>query len=196
MRWLEHLQRGYIEVGMVRYGLMHMIGSSFDLIIPESGRYPALTARIAVEFTSHCVSFGPKLGEKLDFEVLGNDCLIRDHRNIARAFSFDRYRWSLQLPDLVQRLSEHMCYFTGQGNWLIIRGIDDQGHFVDYEIYFRLRRRAPSMLRLVIESAYVRDLDRPKPGLPTSRKGRVRFRVMVAKVLRGEPLSDPSHNRY
>jgi len=26
MKWLEHLQRGFIEVGPVRYDLAHMIG--------------------------------------------------------------------------------------------------------------------------------------------------------------------------
>lgn len=194
MKWLEHLQRGFIEVAHVRYDLAHMIGSSFELVIAATDRFPALRCHIEVEFTSHCVSFGPKEGEELDFRILGSDRLIRDHRNVARAFCFDRYRRSLQLPDLVRTLSDHCCYFTGQGNWLVIRVIDDRGLSVKYEIYFRLRRRIANVLRLVIESAYVRDSGRPGPGLPHSRKGRVRFMVMAAKVLRGEPLRYPSYS--
>lgn len=195
MKWLEHLQRGFIEVAQVRYDLAHMIGSPFDVAIAATNRFPALTVHIQVEFTSHCVSFGPKKGEDLDFQTLGGERLIRDHRNVARAFCFDRYRWSLRLPGLVRTLGNHACYFTGQENWLVIRDIDDLGQPVEYEIYFRLRRRPPNALRLVIESAYVRDPGRPGPGLPNSRKGRIRFQMMAAKVFRGEPLRDPSHNR-
>lgn len=111
---------------------------------------------------------------------------------MARAFCFDRYRWSLQLPGLVRTLGDHACSVTGQENWLVIRGMDDQGRPVEYEIYFRLRRRMPNVLRLVIESAYVRAPGRPAPGLPNSRKGRIRFQVMAAKVFRGNRYAIPA----
>ncbi|MBB5217318.1 hypothetical protein [Parapusillimonas granuli] len=195
MKWVSCISQGFIEVSGQRYDLSHMRGPTFELAIAATARFPALTLRIEVEFTSHCVSFGPKEGETLDFDALGQDRRILDHRQVARAFCFDRYRWSLSLPTLVRTLDGHFCNFTGQGNWLVIRAIDDQGREVDYEIYFRLRRHDKDALRMVVESAYVRALGTPGPGVPHDRKGRIRFQVMAAKVFRGEPLRDPSHNR-
>jgi len=195
MKWMHYVGQGFIEVGGTRYDLSHMRGPAFELAIAATAHYPALTLRIEVEFTSHCVSFGPKDGETLDFDALGQDRRILDHRQVARAFCFDRYRWSLSLPALVRTLDGHFCNFTGQGNWLVIRAIDDQGREVDYEIYFRLRRQAGDALRMVVESAYVREPGSPGPGVPHGRKGRIRFQVMAAKVFRGEPLRDPSHHR-
>jgi len=195
MKWIHYLQQGYIEVAGTRYDLTHMHGSTFELAIAKTARHPALTLHIEVEFTSHCVSFGPKDGEALDFDALGHDRRVLDHRAVARAFCFDRYRWSLSLPGLVRTLDGHYCNFTGQNNWLVIRTIDDQGRDVDYEIYFRLRRHDGNTLRMVVESAYVRLPGTPGPGLPHERKGRVRFQVMAAKVFRGEPLRDPGRHR-
>jgi len=191
MRWGRYLTQGFIDVGSVRYYLTHMRGSTFELTIAETPRYPALVLRIEVEFTSHCVSFGPKEYEALDFDALGHDRRIFDHRDVARAFCFDRYRWSLALPELVRDLDGHYCNFTGQGNWLVLRTMDDQGRQVNYEIYFRLRRQAEHALRMVIESAYVRSPGSPGPGVSHERKGRIRFQVMAAKLARGESLRDP-----
>lgn len=195
MRWIQYLQQGFIEVESQRYDLMHMHGPVLELAIAATPRYRALMLRIQVEFTSHCVSFGPKAGQALDFDVLGQDRRILDHRNVARAFCFDRYRWSLSLPDLIRTIERHDCNFTGQGNWLVIRAIDDQGREVDYEIYFRLRRLGEHTLRMVVDSAYVRAPGSPGPGIPHARKGRIRFQVMAAKIARGEPLRDPGRNR-
>jgi len=195
MKWIGYLRQGFIDVAGTRYDLTHMRGPSFELDIAATARYPALKLRIEVEFTSHCVSFGPKGDETLDFDALGHDRRILDHREVARAFCFERYRWSLSLPDLVRTLDGHYCNFTGQGNWLVIRTTNDLGQEVDYEIYFRLRRYGGNTLRMVVESAYVRLPGTPRPGLPHERKGRVRFHVMAAKVFRGESLRDPSHHR-
>ena len=195
MQWIRYLRQGFIEIADTRYDLTHMRGPAFELAVAATARYPALTLRIEVEFTSHCVSFGPKAGEALDFDALGHGRRILDHRAVVRAFCFDRYRWSLSLPDLIRTLDGHFCNFTGQGNWLVIRAIDDQGRDVDYEIYFRLRRHDKNALRMVVESAYIRAPGTPGPGVPHDRKGRIRFQVMAAKVFRGEPLRDPSHHR-
>lgn len=77
---------------------------------------------------------------------------------------------------------------------MLVKGIDDRGKFVDYEIFFRLRRLASSMLRMVIESAYVRKAPERGAGVPRSRKGAIRFHVMALKVLRGDQLRDPRHS--
>jgi hypothetical protein len=199
LKWISILRRGFIEVANVRYDLAHLLASAFTFVIPASQRFSAVTATVHVEYTSHCVSFGAGPNGPLDFEVLGNARKIFDHRNVARAFCPDRYRWSLKLPAIIEQLEERRCYFTGHSNWLVIEDIDDRGEAVEYEVFFRLRRAAAGQLRLVIESAYVRDAERPqtagKPGIPRNRRSIVRFRVMAAKILRGESIRDPNLSR-
>lgn len=191
MKWLTLLQRGYITIGSRRFNLEHLIGREFDLIAPASASYPETKITIQVEFTSHCVSFGSSNGQPLDFYTLGVERKIYDHRQIPRAFCANRYRWSLQLPAIIYSLHRQQCYFTGQGNWTLVKGIDDQGKLVYYEIFFRLRRFAPTRLRMVVESAYAREGMEHGPGVPRSRRGSIRFYVMALKILRGEPLRDP-----
>lgn len=77
---------------------------------------------------------------------------------------------------------------------MLVKGIDDHGKLVDYEIFFRLRRLAPFMLRMVIESAYVRTAPERGAGVPRSRKGAIRFHAMALKVLRGDQPRDPRHS--
>ena len=196
MKWISILRQGYIDVASVRYGLSHLLAGAFTLAIPASAMFPAATATVHVEYTSHCVSFGPAPGEQLDFDTLGNERKILDHRHAARAFCFDRHRWSLRLPAIVAQLGERRCYFTGHSNWLVIEDITHRGEPVEYEVFFRLRRAAASALRLVIESAYVRDISKGRAGIPRNRRSIVRFRVMAAKILRGEAIRDPSLSHF
>lgn len=76
---------------------------------------------------------------------------------------------------------------------MLVKGIDDQGKPFDYDIFFSLRQLAPAILRMVIESAYVRKAPDRGTGVPRSRKGAIRFYVMALKILRGDPLWDPRH---
>jgi hypothetical protein len=77
---------------------------------------------------------------------------------------------------------------------MLVKGIDDHGKLVDYEMFFHLRRLAPSMLCMVIESAYVRKAPERGAGSPRSKRGAIRFHVMPLQVLRGDPLRDPRHS--
>lgn len=77
---------------------------------------------------------------------------------------------------------------------MLVKGIDDHGKLVDYEIFFRLRRLAPSMLRMVIENAYVRKAPERGAGVPRSSKGAIRFCVRALRVLRGDQPRDPRHS--
>jgi hypothetical protein len=195
VRWFRYLQQGHIEVARQRYDLSHLRGRTVALAIFATARYPSVQLSIEVEFTSHCVSFGPKADKVLDFNSLGFDRRIVDHRGVERAFCFDRYRWSLSLPELVRSLNVEYCNFTGWGNWLVVRLLDDRGRLRDYEIYFQLRRHGANTLRMVIESAYIREPGSPGPGIPHARKGRIRFQVMAAKIARGESPRDPHHRQ-
>ena len=197
MKWQQLLQQGHVDIDGQRYELAHLLGGILSIEIPASGKHPAIKANIAVEYTSHCVSYGPIDGApQFDFAVLGPARRVLDHREIERVFCFDRHRWSLHLPGVIEQLERHTCYFTGRDNWMVMEVINDEGQRAEYEIFFRMRRGdEPNTLRLVVESAYVRDPNRGGPGIPRNRRGRVRFVMMVAKTLRGEPLRDPGRNR-
>jgi hypothetical protein len=197
MQWHQILKQGHLQVDGKRYDLTHLLGSVVEFTIPPSDRYPRLAVSMRVEYTSHCVSYGPPAnGKPFDFTSLGPARRIHDHRGIERVFCFERYRHSLQLPQVISKLDAHTCYFTGRENWLVIEHIDERGRRSEYEVFFRLRRgEAPHTLRLVVESAYVRDTDRSRPGIPRNRRGRIKFAVMAAKILRGEPIRDPGRNR-
>ncbi|MFM0638219.1 hypothetical protein PQQ63_16095 [Paraburkholderia metrosideri] len=77
----------------------------------------------------------------------------------------------------------------------MIEDVTHRGEPVEYEVFFRLRRAGASALRLVIESAYVRDVSKGRVGIPRNRRSIVRLRVMAAKILRGESIRDPNLNR-
>lgn len=196
MQWHQLLKQGHLDVDGRRYDLSHLLARVVEFTMPATGKFPALTVSMQVEYTSHCVTYGSAIdGKPFDFTSLSPARRLRDHRGIERVFCFDRYRWSLQLPEIIARLDSHTCYFTGRENWLAIDMIDDEGRRCEYEVFFRLRRGdAPRTLRLVVESAYVRDPAKKKPGLPRSRRGRIKFAVMAAKILRGEPIRDPGQN--
>ena len=66
----------------------------------------------------------------------------------------------------------------------------------EYEVFFQLKKGdVAKTLRLVIESAYVRDPAGTGRGIPRNRRGTIRFSVMAAKRLRGERIRHPGHNR-
>ena len=191
MHWKSALQQGRITVAGAAYDLSHLLSKAFQLSIPATEKYKAIEVTIQVEFTSHCVSFGADKGTPpLDFTVLGVERRLLDHREEERAFCFDRYRWSLNLPSIIQNLNHQKCNFTGHSNWMVVECINDQGVALKYEIFFRLKRESALCLRLVIESAYVRT-NTGTLGSPTNRRSVVRFSVMVAKTLKGEPIRNP-----
>ena len=191
--WVQIRKRAFIRVDGVYHSLAHLAGMIVELVIEATPRHPQVSLQIHVEFTSHCVSFGPKHGQQLDFGVLGMDRKILDHRRVARAFCPRRYQWSLQLPRIVRSLANSVCYYTGSAskNWLVVELIDDAGHQLSYEIYFQLRRDRVNALRMVIESAYVRMPGTTGPTIPHHRKGKVRFKVLAAKISRGDSVRDP-----
>jgi hypothetical protein len=84
--WKEHLARGQIEVAGSSWSLLHLRPISHRLKIPGLADRGMGEVALAVEYSSHCVSYGPKQGTELDFEHMGHDHLLIDHRGIRRAF--------------------------------------------------------------------------------------------------------------
>lgn len=194
MKWLSLLKRGYVDIGGARFVIDHLRDETFVVVLPASTHHSRLEATVRVEYTSHCVSYGPKAGAIIDFAVIGIERRLFDHRGVARAFCFNRHEWSLNLPAIVKTLADRKCYFTRHGNWFVVEDIDNRGATVEYEVFFILRRDTSKSVRLVIESAYVREAGAEATGAKKNRRGTVRFKVIVAKRLRGETLRNPAHN--
>ena len=84
-----------------------------------------------------------------------------------RAFDFDRYELSKQLPQIVQNLMGQKCSHTGHGTYFIVKLTDQRGVEVEYEVYFDVNKiQGSKTLELKVHSAYVRDThlasNRPK----------------------------------
>ena len=194
--WQALLQQGHILVGGRNFQLDHLLGHTVQFTILPAVTYPALLVDMHIEYSSHCVSVcATKEGARAEFDVFGNDRHMFDHRGAARAFCPDRHKWSENLPALIASLPERSCYF-GSENWFVIEMIDLCGARGEYEVFFQLKKGdVAKTLRLVIESAYVRDPAGTGRGIPRNRRGTIRFSVMAAKRLRGERIRHPGHNR-
>lgn len=135
---------------------------------------PAL--EIGVRYSSHCFT---------DHFVDGSsepDLLWMDHKQ-RRVFCRQRYRWSLNLPAIMQNLPNAKVQQTHERrNYVRFETIDPAQP--QYGVFFTLRRRQVDgcHLSLFVESAYCD----PNPN-PTA--GQVRFKVLAAKVFRNEQVN-------
>lgn len=184
MDWKDVLWQGYIEVDGTRYDVTHLRETTFDIVIPAAPKMPAITTKLNVIYSSHCISEGhPKEGDKHNFSVLGYDKLIVDDAKNERKFSKHRYELSLMLPRIVQALpisDTKTCYFTSDSNYAVVEVIRDAVP-VYYHVFFSIRKRE-KMLIVHIESAYA------LPEIMPQKKGfsAIRPTILLAKVFRGQ----------
>ncbi|CRI54978.1 hypothetical protein [Pseudomonas sp. CCOS 191] len=191
--WWEHLSVGAIEVAGEPWCLQHLRAHSHEVQLPGSGVQPSIAVMLRLEYSSHCVSHGARQGLALDFDSIGLDSLVIDHRGIYRAFCPTRHRLSLQLPAIMCNLADRQCLFTGHSNWLTLEG--NQFGFPEgshYEVYFNMRREAATSLRIYVESAYVRDA-RHAAGSQSrfKRHEKIKGWLLMLKKLRNEPVRRP-----
>lgn len=132
-------------------------------------------ARISVRFSNHCFS------EAHDAEKHAGQVVIADGGK-QRAFCPVRYKLSLGLPDLVKALPESHVYLTPEANFVRVQ-IAEEG---EYRMYFNIRKAGADGfdLRMYVESAYRPDED----VLATHRMQKVRFKVLVDKLLKNEKV--------
>lgn len=194
--WREHLLAGAIEVSGEPWSLLHLRAHSHEVLLPGSGVQPPIAVALQLEYSSHCVSRGARQGLTLDFDSIGLDRLVIDHRGIYRAFCPTRHGLSLQLPAIMSSLADRQCLFTGHSNWLTLEG--NQFGFPEgsrYEVYFNMRREAARSLRIHVESAYVRD-----PAHSASSQSRfkrhekIKGWLLMLKKLRNEPVRRPGRH--
>jgi len=192
MEWKTIKSQGQLTVSGTLYSVSHLQDATYHFTIPATDRFPALTVGVLVQYSSHCISWGPRDGEAIDFSVEGEDARIIDDKGIHRCFDPDRYQKSASLPAIFAAFVDRTCFFTGYENWLTVEleAQDGQGR-IEYEIFFNLRRQSSAFLRLNVESAYVRTDANGNPERQFSRREKVRARTLLAKTLRGELIKPP-----
>jgi len=194
--WSEVRARKEVVVDGICCSLTHLQDTEYRLRIPASGKYPELAIVLFVIFSSHCISWGPSLGEQVDFSVMGEDRRIIDEQGIHRCFDPIRYALSLHLPRIFKTFAERECLFTGRRNWLTVEVLDAAGKPQEYEIFFRIFRQSSRVLRIFVDSAYVRDPHRSyKQPTPPMRRAKISAKVLMAKTLRGESVKRPAEGR-
>jgi hypothetical protein len=196
MDWDTIKSYGCKEVSGTKHDLSHLKDAKYHFTIEASGKYPAIAFSILVQYSSHCVTWGPKHGQEIDFTVHGEDRRIIDDKGVHRCFCETRHRLSFNLPAIFETLTERLCLFTGHENWLTIEILDPSGKRLEYEVFFSLTKQSNRMLRIYVESAYVRDPNNPgNRPVHLKRRDKVRAKVLLAKKLRGEPIRRPNSRK-
>lgn len=192
MDWNVVKNNGYKEVDGNRQDLTHLSDCIYNFTINATEKYPSTDIDVLVQYSSHCVSWGSEQNQEIDFSIHGEDRRVIDDKGNHRCFCDSRYELSKKLPEIFSSLLRYKCFFTGRENWLIIEIIDSFGNRDEYEIFFNLTRQGKKMLRLYVESAYVRD-EHSEIRKPANFKHRdkIRASVLLMKKLRGDGVRRP-----
>lgn len=192
--WSDFLAAGYMVVEGKTYSVSHLRDRVFEVQVEEK---PGCFVKIdlQVEFTSHCVSRGPKKGQTIDFSVVGYDQLVIDGRNNWRSFNKDRYALSSLLPNVVETLASRPCLFTNHENFLTLeigKLLPNYPEGTEYEIYFNARKGSKkNSVRIVLESAYVRDEYADHQPKKFKKNDRIKGGKLLLKKARGLPIKRP-----
>ncbi|MEQ4502338.1 hypothetical protein [Pseudomonas sp.] len=169
-----------------------MRGTSFQIDIPSAAGQPRVLLTVNVEFSSHCVSRGPKEGDHIDFHLAGVERMVIDHRRIKREFKEDRHALSFLPPEIVRTFKDRRCFFTGKENFLtlelgeILPGYDAH---TKYEIYFNVRKDDhKNTVKLFIESVYVRDEHAENEPVNFKKEDKITAWKLFLKRARGQPV--------
>ncbi len=191
--WPDHQAVRHIEIDGVCWLLDHLRDSSLLVDIPAADGQPRVLLTINAEYSSHCVSRGPKKDSHIDFNLVGFHRLVIDHRGIRREFKHDRHALSFLLPEILRTFKDRRCFFTGKENFLTLElGEILPGYGADtkYEIYFNVRKDASkkNTLKLFVESAYVRDEDADNEPVNFKKADKMQAWKLFLKKVRGEPV--------
>lgn len=191
--WPDHLARGFIEISGVRHSLEHLRPFAYVAQIEESNGV-VTAVQVSVEFSSHCVSKGPRKGQHFDFSRLGHSLLVIDERRIWRKFLAARHTASTVLPEIIRTLVERPCLFTSQTNFLtmeLCELIPEYPTGTQYEVYFNVKRLGNLSVLVFVESAYVRDEDSDNDPYKFKKDNRIKGWRLLLNRGRGRPVRRP-----
>jgi hypothetical protein len=129
------------------YNLDHLHPCQIVYVQPPNGDKPERKFKVDVTYSMHCFTRGLKSGEVPESALLYNDAREK------RVFDFRRQALSRNLPRIVERLPDHKCFHTGQGDFFTVNVLDESGKAVDYEVFFKAyksaqKRELPLSLRV------------------------------------------------
>lgn len=155
------------------YDLSHLHPFDWHYTAEAGDKRPERTYQFHVVFGLHCFSRDPRPGETPDPDI------FYETDKELRIFCFDRYQYSLGLPDIVKSLGDRVCWHTHHGNFFTIELMNEKGEQIEYEVYFDVTRASQKgWLFLTIQSAYARS-DGYASSQPKKRK--ISFDVIAYK---------------
>jgi hypothetical protein len=162
------------------YDLSHLNPCTQKYERPAEGNRPSEVYTVEVVFSLHCFSHGPKPEEAY------NAKLVYPNRYETRLFDLRRYEHSKLLPGIIQTLPERKpCHNRNRRNFFLVELIAENGTKIEYEIFFKVKKKSKGLLEMIVESAFVRDADhrstRPR-GKP------VRFWIILHNTLNNRDL--------
>lgn len=175
MRWRP------FQHGKDTYDLCHLHPHTLVYVQPSKGKLPERQYAVDISYSLHCFTHGIEDGEDPD------GCLLYGDGRETRVFDFKRWELSRYLPGILQALMERKCYHTGRGNFFAVEVVDHVGNKVNYEVFFTAYKPAgkKANLRLVVQSAYVRDwVHSNRPHTKAIRFGVILFNVLNGKEIR------------
>ncbi len=177
---------GVFSIGETEHDLTHL--DPYTLKVSPTAE-DAPTYKVLVKASHH--TFTRKiLPEDLQDRHFG------DEGRDVRCFCEDRYRLSLQIPQIVSTDALNKAYFPhhrhaqAMRNYLLVDGVS--GVSDPYVIVFNLEaaRSVDADATMFIVSAHA------KPNLPPKRQlDSIKFSTLVSKVVRGEAVTRPQKKR-
>lgn len=175
MKWSPFNHRGKV------FDLAHLHPCTVRYERPREGNKAAEVYKVDVIFTLHCFSRGLRPEETRD------DALIYSDGYENRVFDFQRYELSKRLPEIIQGLPNRKPYHNkNRRNFFTIEIVNENGSRIEYDIFFKVKKKAKSQLEMIIETAFVRD-----PGYDSTRPGGkpIRFWVILHNTLNNKKIA-------
>jgi hypothetical protein len=157
------------------YDLAHLHPRTFRFERPPEGNRPAEIYTVDAIFASHCFTRQPKKAESFDKDLLYFD----GYEN--RLFDFRRYEVSKQLPEIIRTMPARKPYHNkNRRNFFTVEVISEDGSPVEYDVFFKMRKKAKGRLEMIVETAFVRD-----PGYGSIRPAGkpIRFWIILHNTL-------------
>ncbi len=71
MDWDKVKSDGYKQVDGSMHDLSHLQDAKYHFTIEASGKYPEISFSVLVQYSSHCITWGPKLARRLILQFMG-----------------------------------------------------------------------------------------------------------------------------
>jgi hypothetical protein len=176
IRWKDHA-----PCTGERYSLAHLHPFVRPIHLPMSDYYAPRDVQLHVSFGLHTFTRATTLLDRPEE-------IYRDNRE-ARTFCKDRYRKSLELPEIFASIETRRCEFAnGRGssvNYVIVETAKGDRYAAFFDLR-RYRKVGEDAVHLMVQSAYTLDGRNPVPG-----RGRINFRVLLEHALRGSSPRRP-----